>query len=47
MISGRVPRGWARRTRPRWLDELEGLEDGSVIEQDATPGQETQPAPIE
>ena len=47
MISGRVPRGWARRNRPRWLDELDGLEDGSVLDGGATPGEESEPAPIE
>ena len=47
MISGRVTRDWARRNRPRWFDELDALEDGSVLDDDGTPGQEREPAPIE
>jgi len=32
MISGRVPRSWARRNRPRWLAELEREGDRAPIE---------------
>jgi len=32
MISGRVTRGWARRNRPRWLEELERDSNRAPIE---------------
>ena len=32
MISGRVTRGWARRNRPRWLEELDQEANHSPIE---------------
>ena len=38
MISGHVPRGWAQRNRPRWLEELES--DGEL-------DRESDRAPIE
>ena len=47
MISGRVPRGWAQRNRPRWLDELEELEGGAVLDKETELGQDSEPAPIE
>lgn len=32
MISGRVPRSWARRNRPRWVEELEREATDAPIE---------------